>query len=156
MAPACERRLGTVAGRPESTAPGRNGSGLSIAVVFTSVEATRAALKRAGAMAERLNAQLTLIVAQCVPIPWPLTSPPVLLDFSERLLSEIASECPVETTVRLYLCREPWETLKEALQPGSLLVVGGRKRWWPTREERLARRLQRSGHEVIFTEMERP
>jgi hypothetical protein len=40
------------------------------------------------------------------------------------------------------------------LSPRSLVIVGGRKRRWPTAEERLARQLRRNGHEVIFTETE--
>jgi len=65
----------------------------------------------------------------------------------------IAGESPVETTVRLYLCRDSVETVKSALSPRSVVVVGGRKGWWrSTREKRLARKLRRAGHEVIFTE----
>jgi len=154
MTPTCEKRLGTVTAHPGGPPLESHGPRIRVAVIFTSAEATLAALKRAGVLAGRLNAQLTLIVMQCVPIPYPLTSPPILLDFSERLLSEIASQCPVETTVRLYLCRDPWETLQEVLKPRPLVVIGGRRRWWPTREKRLARRLQRAGHEVIFTEAE--
>ena len=56
-------------------------SKLNIVVVFTSAAATSAALKKAGALAESLNARITLIVPQIVPYPLPLTSPPVLLDF---------------------------------------------------------------------------
>jgi len=46
------------------------------------------------------------------------------------------------------------ETLKAVLSQRSLVVVGGHKRWWPTPEKRLARKLRRAGHEVIFTETE--
>ena len=41
-----------------------------------------------------------------VPYPLPLTSPPVLLDFSERQFRVLASQSPVETIVRIYLCRD--------------------------------------------------
>jgi acetyl esterase/lipase len=78
----------------------------------------------------------------------------VLLDFSERRFRVIAATTPVETTVRLYLCRDQMETLAAVLEPHSLIVLGGRRRWWPTQEERLARKLRRAGHEVVFTEME--
>ena len=50
--------------------------------------------------------------------------------------------------------RDPAETLAAVLKPDSVVVLGGRKRWWPTTEERLARKLRRIGHEVIFTETE--
>jgi hypothetical protein len=37
---------------------------------------------------------------------------------------------------------------------GSIVVIGGRERWWPTRENKLARQLRREGHEVVFKETE--
>jgi len=126
---------------------------LNISVIFTSVEATLAALKKAGTLASSLGARITLVVPQVVPYPLPLESPPVLLDWNERRFRVIAGESPVETTVRLYLCRDSVETVKSALSPRSVVVVGGRKGWWrSTREKRLARKLRRAGHEVIFTE----
>ena len=101
-----------------------------------------------------MGARITIVVPQVVPYPLPLTSPPVLLDFNERRFHVIASESPVETRVRLYLCRDRGRRSGNVLAPRSLVVVGGRKRWWPTREKRLARWLRRAGHEVIFTETE--
>ena len=127
---------------------------LNIAVVFTSVESTLAALKEAGDLATSLGARITLLVPQVVPFPLPLESPPVLLDFNERRFRVIASQSPVETTVRIYLCRDGLETLTTVLSPGSIVVVGGKKRWWPTREKKLARQLRRAGHEVVFKETE--
>ena len=127
---------------------------LDVSVVFTSAEATSAALRHAGALADRLNARIRLVAPQVVPYHLPLESPPVLLDFSEHRLLEIARESPVETTIQIYLCRDAWEALKNVLAPHSLVVIGGKRRWWRTREESLARRLHRAGHEVVFTEME--
>ena len=105
-------------------------------------------------MAGSLNGRIKLVAPQIVPYHLPLESPPVLLDFSEHRLREIATESPVETTVQIYLCRDSWETLKTVLAPHSLVVVGGKRRWWPTKEEKLARRLRRAGYEVIFAETE--
>ena len=76
----------------------------------------------------------------------------MLLEFQEKRFREIASESPVEIRVQLYLCRDGLETLKKVLKPHSLVVVGGRRRFWPTREKSLARKLRKAGHEVIFTE----
>jgi hypothetical protein len=153
MSPAFARRLTTAPGA-SSERPGidQQDSRLSVIVISTSVDATIVALKRAGRLAESLGAQITLLVPQVVPYPLPLTSPPVLLDFQERHFREIASESPVEIQMRLYLCRDALQTLKAVLDAHSLIVVGGQRRWWPTREESLARKLRRMGHEVIFTE----
>jgi len=154
MSPAYERRITPAAGIPGQPAAEEAESRLSIDVVYTSIQATLTALKRAGSLATRLNARINVVAPQVVPYPRPLTSPPVLLDFSERRLRVIADQSPVDTTVRVYLCRDKWEALKQALRPRSLIVIGGRKTWWPTEEKRLAKKLRRAGHDVVFAETE--
>lgn len=154
MSLAFNRSLNREIGRPEAPWTEEQESGLNIAVIFTSVGATTAALKKAGNLAESLGARITLVVPQIVPYPLPLTSPPVLLEFQEKRFREIAAESPVDVRVQLYLCRDGLETLKTVLKPHSLVVIGGRKRYWPTREKSLVRKLRRAGHEVIFTETE--
>jgi len=154
MALAFEKLFAPVPARPQPEAAQDGETRLGVVVVFTSVESTVQALRKAGTLAGSLHARITLVVPQVVPYPLPLTSPPVLLDFSERRFRVIAEESPVETAVRLYLCRDQMETLSAVLAPHSLIVLGGRKHWWLTRERRLARRLRRAGHEVILTETE--
>jgi hypothetical protein len=156
MALALERMIAPVTGIPARPFAEETDSKLNISVVFTSVDATLAALQEAGDLlgkqASSLGGHITLIVPQIVPYPLPLASPPVLVDFNERRLWVIASDCRVETRVCIYLCRDPLETLKSVLKPHSLVVVGSRKRWWPTAEKRLACKLRSAGHEVIVTE----
>jgi len=155
MSLALEKILAPAVGRPESPATDETDPRLNISVVFTAIDSTLAALKHAGAMANSLGARITLLVPQVVPYPLPLTSPPVLLDFSERRFRVMAGTTQVETRVRIYLCRDRLDTLATVLRPHSLVVIGGRKRWWwPRAEKRLANRLRRAGHEVIFSEME--
>ena len=154
MSLAIEKILVPATGQPSRPPVEEAGQRLNIAVVFTSVEATLAALKEAGALASSLGARITLLVPQIVPYPLALETPPVLIEFNERRFRLIASRSPVETTVQIYLCRDGLETLTNVLSPGSIVVIGGRKRWWPTREKKLARYLRRAGHEVVFTETE--
>lgn len=154
MSLALERVLAPAPGFPRPPAIVETESRLNVAVIFTSVQSTLAALKKAGALANRLSGRITLVVPQVVPYPLPLTSPPVLLDWNEKRFRVIAGQSPVETTVQIYLCRDRLETLTAVLSPRSLVVVGGPKRWWPTAEKRLARTLRRAGHEVILTETE--
>ena len=149
---ALDRQLTTVTGLPERPGTDQEESRLNIVVIFTSLRATITALMRAGTLAGNLNAQITLVVPQVVPYPLPLTSPPVLLDFQENRFREIAKASPVNIRVQLYLCRDTLDTLSRVLKPRSLIVVGGRKRFWPTQEKRLARWLRHAGHEVIFAE----
>jgi hypothetical protein len=76
----------------------------------------------------------------------------VLLEFTHKRLGVVATDIPVETTIRTYLCRDRLVTLSVVLKPGSIVVIGARKKWLPTREKTLARRLRRFGHDVILTE----
>jgi hypothetical protein len=76
----------------------------------------------------------------------------VLLEFSEKRFRAVAAESRVETSVQIYLCRNRFETLTSFLKRGSIIVLGGRKRWLPTRDELLALRLRRAGYEVLFKE----
>ena len=151
---AFEERLIPAAGRPAPPPAQDPEHRLDVAVVFTSAAATVLALKTAGALADRLSARISLLVPQIVPYPRPLESPAVLIDFSENQSREIAAESMVETKVQVYLCRDRLETLKAVLAPHSIVFIGGRKRWWPTREKILARQLRRAGHDVVLTQME--
>jgi hypothetical protein len=154
MSPALERILTPSVNRPPRLEPAEAAQKLNVFVIFTSVDTTLQALKEAGNLAHQLNGRIMLVAPQVVPYPLPLTSPPVLLDWNERRLRVIANQSAVETIVRIYLCRDRWQALEHVLGPHSAVVVGGRKRWWPTREGRLARRLRRAGHEVILTKTE--
>lgn len=154
MSLAFEKLLVPSAGHPAPQRSDESEHRLEIAVVFTSATPTAAALKKAGVLADRLSARINLVVPQIVPYPLPLESPPVLIEFGEHRFRDIVQESKVETTVQIYLCRDRLETLKSVLTLHSLVVIGGRKRWWPTQEKSLARKLRRAGHEVIFTETE--
>ena len=154
MTLAIEKILIPATGQPNRPPVEEVGQKLNIAVVFTSLEATHAALKEAGALASSLGARITLLVPQVVPYPLPLESPQVLASFNEERFRMMASESPVETSVQIYLCRDQFETLTSVLNPGSIVALGGRNRWWPTREKSLARKLIKAGHEVLFKETE--
>jgi hypothetical protein len=154
MALALEKLLAPTTEDPGQAHIAERDRTMDIVVVFTSMEPTLRALKQAGALAHRLDLRVKLVVPQIVPYPLPLTSPPVLLDFNERRFFAVASESHVETTVCIYLCRDRWDALELVLQSHSLVIIGGRKRWWPTAEAWLARGLRRAGHEVIVVETE--
>ena len=154
MSLAIEKILVPAIGQP-SRPPGEEADKrLDIVVVFTSVEATLAALKEAGTLANSLGARITLVVPEVVPYPLPLENPPVLVEFNENRFRVMASESPVETSVHIYLCRDRFETLTSVLKPGSIVVLGGWKRWWPTKDELVARQLRRAGYDVVFKETE--
>jgi hypothetical protein len=119
-------------------------------VVFNDLEATKAALKTANDLAHDLNARLVLLVAKTVPYPLPLEAPAVSGQFTDRVLSQLAAEQEADITVRVYLCRDGHATIRRALGPGSLVLIGRQRRWWPIGAPRLARLLRRDGHTVIL------
>jgi len=148
-----EKVLTPAPGLPERPVTGHASNRITISVVFTTVEATLAALRKAATLAAKMRARIALLVPQIVPYPLPLTSPPILLDFNERRFRVMAEQAAVETSVRLYLCRDRRDMLKTALQSHSVVVLAGPKRWWPTSETLLARALRNAGHEVVFEEL---
>jgi hypothetical protein len=128
---------------------------LHLYVVFTDLEATRAALKTACHLIRDLNARLVLLVAKVVQYPLPLEAPPVSSAFTARVLSQLAAEQETDVTVRVYLCRDRDATIAHALGPGSLVVIGRGRRWWPDGTRALARLLKREGHQVILAGISR-
>jgi hypothetical protein len=129
------------------------GAALELSVIFTSEKGSQVALRFAGTLAQNLNAHLNLIVVKQVPWALPLDRPSVPVSFTERRLIALAvaeTQGQLDTTVRLYYCRKRTETLLQALEPKSLIVIGCRNDWWPFRERRLARLLRSNGHQVIF------
>ena len=55
-----------------------------------------------------------------------------------------------EIKVCVYLCGNERQCLAQVLRPGSLVLLGGRKRWWRSAEEKLAGFLESLGHRVLF------
>lgn len=154
MALGLDKFLASAPGDPAARFAEDSDQTLNVAVVFTSVHATLAALKEAGELASHLGARITLIVPEVVPFATVLETPLVQVEFNEHRFRVIAHQSPVETNVQIYLCRDRFAVLRSALKPGSIVVLGGRRRWWPTKDELLARDLRRAGYEVIFKETE--
>ena len=120
-------------------------------VVYTRLPGTAETLQVASSLARGLGARVTIHLAREIPYPLALKSPPVPIAFTEEKLLRLASGQPVDTSIQVYLCRDLTETIRQALKPESVVVIGGQKRWWRTREEVLARELRRDGHHVILT-----
>ena len=135
---------------PVSTPEVQN-SELEVNLVYTHLPSAPKSLDIAGELARGLGARVTVHVAQVIPYPLALKSPQVPVLFAEQQLLAMAGEQPVDTSIRIYLCRDLTETIRQALKPDSVVIIEGRKRWWPTREHRLAATLRRDGHHVILS-----
>jgi hypothetical protein len=82
----------------------------------------------------------------------------VAIRFTERLLLDLVCRLELgtfEPSVHVYLCRDQVEALLQVLRPNSLVVIGGRKHWWPTAERRMARALRSKGHRIVFVGLKR-
>lgn len=124
-------------------------------IIATSEEGTRAALKEARQLARRLPiARMVLLV--------PRTKVQAAATRDENLdavesYRQMASDTGVDVTVRLCLLSTYLELCRWMLPPGSMTVVGGRRRrWWPTRAQRIADALKRAGHDIVFADASGP
>lgn len=123
---------------------------LRVNVVFTGIEQTHRALRAAAVLAADLHARIVVLVPLVVPYPAPLDSARAQGAFFVRRLQTVAHETRIETRIWVCVCRDRRTALSAALPPCSTVVIGGRKRWWPTREQRLADQLSREGHHIVF------
>ncbi len=126
---------------------------LEILVIYTEAPGTLAALRMAEGLTQKLDAYIRLIVTYEVPYTLPLTQPAVPVQFLEDQIRQLARKTKLDVAAEIYLCREKKRALESLLEPHSLVVVGGRKRWWRTADERLARVIRRHGHDLIFAEL---
>ena len=125
-------------------------SRITIFVLFTGVRKTLDALWSAGRLARDLDAHIEIIVPQIVPYPLPLDEPPVLRSFWKHRYRTIVEQAGIDTSIHVCLCREPREAVDRLLTAGSIVVIGTRRRWWPTREYRFGRWLRTKGFHVVF------
>ena len=123
-------------------------------VVLTSREDTLAAARVAAVVAKAMGASVTLV--HTCNVPDSLSSrdaeEPPGAD-AQACLSCLRSE-GIEARARVYMCPrgERLRAIPSAFRNRSLVVIGGRRSWWPTDAERLRRRLEAAGHLVLFVD----
>jgi hypothetical protein len=120
-------------------------------VIFTTPQATRAALRAADAMMPSGEARIHFLVPQVVPMGFPLERPPVSVNFAEQRASGMARECcrNAAVQVQIVLCGSREQCIERTLGPNSLVMIGSRKQPWLATEKKLARQLRARGHRVI-------
>ena len=131
---------------------GTSAEPLEVNVIFTELEATAAALKAAESFARELGARICLRAGLVVPVQLPLDQPLVSVEFLEKALRDLVNRSvagELERTIHLYICRDWMDTLSEVLKPDSVVMIGARKRWWPTSTSRLARAFRANHGRVI-------
>ena len=120
--------------------------------LISSPDETLAALRIAGGFADALNVPLILVHYRAVPYPLAVDHPPGVSPIhSEQFLERLRAE-EIDVVSRVYLCRDDRRAIGTALNMPSLVVVGGRRRWWPTKAQNWQRALEAAGHYVVFVE----
>ena len=124
---------------------------LSVHVIATTPPGTRAALKQAAACVADLDAYIVLLVPQVVPYVQPLDQPAHSPSLVGQRFLDMAGTIGVDVTIRVCLCRSA-SSVASVLPDDALVLVGGRRRWWRTREQRLAAELTDCGFRALFVD----
>ena len=129
-------------------------SNLQVVIPYRAAHLTRAALRYATSLASDLNAQIRLIDVYVVPYGVPLDEPTVDPKYLARKLRNLARESFVPISAEVVYARDWEQGLRRVLPPASLVLFAIKRSWWRTGEKRLASRLRRQGHQVIWVECE--
>src|SRR5437899_13036014 len=122
---------------------------LWVVIPYTTPELTRAALRHAGVCSD-LDVHVALLDIQVVPFPCPLNQPPINKEFSKRRLQQLLQENRLSGQAAVVYTRDWFEAFEKMLEPKSLVILATKKRWWPTRQDKLARTLAKAGHQVML------
>ena len=124
---------------------------LQITIPYRDSKLTKAALKYAATLLDGQNARVRLIDVHVVPygvsLAQPMTDPKL-----ERRLKNLAREYEVPVSPEVVYARDWEQGFRRALTPGSTVLLPMRRAWWSTSEKRMAERLRKLGHTVIWVE----
>ena len=129
-------------------------SGLQIVIPHRTPQLTRAALKYAASLAGGLEARIRLVDVHVVPYGVPLDRPTVSPKHLIRRIRHLAQESSIPVSAEIAYARDWEQGLRRVLAPGSLVLLPIKRSWWRTSEKRLAARLRKTGHSVVWVESE--
>jgi hypothetical protein len=138
----------------DSRLPAVNIPDLQIVIPHRSPELTRSALKYAATLAMDLDVRLRLIDVHVVPYGVPLDAPTVDPRHLARRVRSLAMESELPISAEVIYARDWEQGLRRVLAPGSLVLMAMKRAWWPTKDKRLASRLRKLGHQVMWVECE--
>lgn len=159
---------------PDMTArnPARRGSGVAdesslkpsqghdhagafeIVVLYTTPEITAKVIERAAALSAGLNATLKLVAVYVAPYPAELRCPPAMRQHLTARLTELVARTPLDASIHIVASRDRDGGFRQILRPGSAVLLGSPERFWRTREQKLARALNRQGHRVSLIQFD--
>jgi hypothetical protein len=133
---------------------GGAGAEIEVVVPYNERALTEAVLRRAAVLTAGLKAAIRLVAVHAIPYPLPFHCPTALHAHLVEQLVDLASRCPSSVDPQVVLARYRDDGFRHVLKPASIVLIGTRKRPWPTREEKLARSLARDGHQVALLHIE--
>jgi hypothetical protein len=125
---------------------------LQIVVPFRDSKLTKAALKYASGLIEAQNVRVRLIDVHVVLHGVPLDQPTVDPKYLERRLKNVARESELSVSSEVVYARDWEQGLRRVLTSGSIVLLPMRRASWRTSEKRLAARLRKLGHTVVWVE----
>lgn len=128
------------------------GKRLEIVIPDTHPAVTGKVLGTAAALARGLDAHITLICVRVIPWPAPVERSAAFQEQFARRVAEYAAKLHIRLSARLIFAREP-HAAWACVSKHSVVLIGTRKRWWRTREEKLARDLARVGFRAAVIEV---
>ena len=132
--------------------PTANSSDLAIVIPYKNPQLTKAALKYAGSLANDLNVRIRLVDVHVVPWGVPLDEPTVDPKYLTRRIRTLAQESTLPVSAEVVYARDWEQGLRRSLGPGSVVLMAIQRSWWRTGDKRLAARLRKLGHQVIWVE----
>ncbi|MGA2135850.1 MAG: hypothetical protein ABSH50_26465 [Bryobacteraceae bacterium] len=121
---------------------------LEVIVPYNNPALAARALCTAFDLARGFEAVVTLIAVYVLPYPAQLECQEGIRQRLEAELTRVVHAVPAAVRVKLVFARSREDAYLGLLPRRSMVVMAAPDRWWPTQEERLARKLAAAGHSV--------
>jgi len=122
----------------------------SVVVAYDSVLPSEELVTNLSHLARFGHIRLRIIDLHIVPYGFPLDKPAVLPAHLRQRLEDLAQLTKIPVSAEIVYTRD-WENgLRTVLAPQSLVLLAVRRSWWRIRRNRLADRLRKLGHRVLW------
>jgi len=125
---------------------------LEIVIPFRDSRLTKAALNYAISLVDGENIRVRLIDVHVVPYGIPLDRSTMEPRYLERRLKTLAKESEVPASIAVVYARDWEQGLRRLLTPASTVLLPMGRTPWSTSDKRLAARLRKLGHTVIWVD----
>ena len=124
----------------------------AVSVIYTGFDETLRAARVAADLATKMNVPLRVVHFRTVPRQLEVDRPNGLSPIESEAFTTRLLEEGISARARVYLCRDEAKTVPYAFKPHSIVVIGGRHSWLPTRIERWRHALEDAGHFVLLVD----